>query len=191
MSGQMLKLKQASAVLQVEPKELQNLVQFGVVKPKRSEGRYYFDPSALLVAKVAFYLKESLGARTRLLSKLMDAFGASKERLKVENPTYVIFSCRMTSEEEPIKLGVPFRALEQQIEERMSRADLYRDLPRGRKRRGWKKEFLESLAEATKDIGEVSEEEILRTVRSYRRRQRAPEITLAAESQEPQAARSR
>ena len=34
-----LKLKQASAVLQIEPKELQNLVQFGVVKPRRSEGR--------------------------------------------------------------------------------------------------------------------------------------------------------
>jgi hypothetical protein len=29
-----LKLKQASAVLQIQPKELQNLVQFGVVKPK-------------------------------------------------------------------------------------------------------------------------------------------------------------
>ena len=46
----------------------------------------------------------------------------------------------------------------------MSRADLYKDLPRGKKRRGWKKEFLESLTEAAKDIGEVSEEEILRTV---------------------------
>jgi hypothetical protein len=32
MQKQRLKLKQASAVLQIEPKELQNLVQFGVVK---------------------------------------------------------------------------------------------------------------------------------------------------------------
>jgi hypothetical protein len=38
MQKQRLKLKQASAVLQIEPKELQNLVQFGVVKPKRFEG---------------------------------------------------------------------------------------------------------------------------------------------------------
>ena len=30
-----LKLKQASAVLGVPPKELQNLVQFGVLRPKR------------------------------------------------------------------------------------------------------------------------------------------------------------
>jgi len=50
-----LKLKQATAILQIQPKELQNLVQFGVVKPKRSEGTYFFDMNTLLVAKVAFY----------------------------------------------------------------------------------------------------------------------------------------
>ena len=139
MSERMLKLKQASAVLQVEPKELQNLVQFRVVKPKRSEGTYYFDPSTLLVAKVAFYLKESLGTSTSVLSRLMDAFSASEAKLKAENPSYVIFQCRLSSEEEPIKLGVPFRAFEQQIEERMTLADLYLDIPRCRKLRGWKK----------------------------------------------------
>jgi hypothetical protein len=64
----------------------------------------------------------------------------------------------------------------------MIRADLYRDLPRGRKRRGWKKEFLESLTEVAKEIGEVSEEEILQTVRAHRKERRAPEITAAAES---------
>ena len=133
------------------------------------------------MAKVAFYLKESLGTRTSVLSKLMDAFSESEERLKAENPSYVVFTCWLTPDEEPLKVGVPFRALEEQIEERMSRANLYRDLPRGRKRRGWKKEFLESLAEAAKEIGEVSEEEILRTVRSYRKERHAPEITVAAE----------
>lgn len=181
MSERMLKLKQASAVLEVEPKELQNLVQFGVVKPKRSAGTYYFDSSALLVAKVAIYLKDSLGTRTSVLAKLMEALSDSEQSLRAENPSYIIFTCRIAPEEDAIKLGVPFRALEEQIEERMSRADLYRDLPRGRKRRGWRKEFLESLAEAAKDIGDVSEEEILRTVRNYRKEQRAPEITVAAE----------
>jgi hypothetical protein len=177
----MLKLKQASAVLQVAPKELQNLVQFGVVKPKRVEGTYCFDLGTLLVAKVAFYLKESLGTRTSVLSKLMDTFNASKEKLKAENPSYIVFTCRIGRKNEPIKLGVPFRTLEEQIEEGMRRADLYKDLPRGRKRRGWKKEFLRSLAEAAKDIGEISKEEILRTVRGYRRERRTPEITVAAE----------
>jgi hypothetical protein len=51
-----------------------------------------------------------------------------------------------------------------------------------RKRRGWKKEFLESLTEAAKEIGEVSDEEILQTVRAYRKERRAPEITVVAES---------
>jgi hypothetical protein len=177
-----LKLKQASAVLHIQPKELQNLVQFGVVKPRRSEGTCFFDTNALMVAKVASYLKESLGTRTSVLSKLMKAFSASEEELKSENPKYVIFNCRLAAEEEPIKLGVPFRALGEQIEEQMRRADLYKDLPRGRKRRGWKKEYLESLTEAAKDIGEVSEEEILRAVRSYRKEKCAPEITIATES---------
>ncbi len=181
MPRQGLKLKQASAVLQIEPKELQNLVQFGVVKPRRLEGTYFFDSSALMVAKVAFYLKESLGTRTSVLSKLMEAFSASEGEFKSENPKYIIFNCWLPAEEEPIKLGVPFRALGEQIEERMNRADLYKDLPRGKKRRGWKKEFLESLTEAAKDIGEISDEDILRTVRSYRRERRAPEITVAAE----------
>jgi hypothetical protein len=182
MSTQGLKLKQASAVLQVQPKELQNLVQFGVVKPRRAAGTYFFDTNVLLAAKVALYLKDSLGTRTSVLSKLMAAFRASEEKFRTEAPNYVVFSCRFTEEEEPIKVGVPFRALEGQLQERMSWVDLYKDLPRGRKRRGWKKEFLESLTEAAKDIGEISEEEILRTVRTYRREKRAPEITVAAES---------
>ncbi len=181
MPRQGLKLKQASAVLQIQPKELQNLVQFGVVKPRRSEGTYFFDTNALMVAKVASYLKQSLGTRTSVLSRLMEAFSASEEEFQSKNPKYVIFSCRLTADEEPIKLGVPFRAFGEQIEKGITRTDLYRDLPPGKKRRGWKKEFLESLTEAAKDIGEVSEKEILRTVRTYRKERRAPEITVAAE----------
>jgi hypothetical protein len=184
--AQGLKLKQASAVLKIEPKELQNLVQFGVVKPRQSEGTYFFDTNTLLVAKVASYLKECLGTRTSVLSKLMEVFSASEEELKSENPKYIVFHCRLTAEEEPIQLGVPFRALGAQIEEGMRKADLYRDLPRGKKRRGWKKEFLSSLTEAARDMGEVSEEEILRTVHSYRKERRAPQITVTSQSQETQ-----
>lgn len=58
----------------------------------------------------------------------------------------------------------------------------YRDMPRGRKRVGWKKEFLEALSEAAKDIGEISEEEIQRTIRNYRVERRMPEITVAAKT---------
>lgn len=191
MTSRKLKLKQASAVLQIPSKELQNLVQFGVVKPLRSAGAYFFDARALMVAKVASYLKESLGTRTSVLSRLMEAFSASEEEFKSGNPRYIVFKCRLAPEEEPIKLGVPFRALGRQLESRMRRADLYQDLPRGRKRRGWKKEFLQSLTDAAKDIGDVSEREILRAVRSYRKEKRAPQITVAAENEETQTARRR
>jgi hypothetical protein len=148
---------------------------------QRSEGTYLFDMNTLLVAKVAFCLKESLGTRTSVLSKLMDVFLASEKEFKSENPKYIVFKCQLSAEEDPIKLGVPFRALGEQLQEQIARADLYRDLPRGRKRRGWKKEFLESLTEVARDVGEVSDEELLRTVRAYRKERRAPEITVVAE----------
>jgi hypothetical protein len=81
-------------------------------------------------------------------------------------------ACRLAVEHDPIKLGVAFRALGEQIEERMGGADHYRDVPRGKKRRVWKRKFLESLTEAAKDIREVSEEETLDRVRRYRKERR-------------------
>jgi len=176
-----LKLKQASAVLKVAPKELQNLVQFGVVKPRRVDGTYVFDKEALLAAKVAFRLKESLGTRANVVTRLIDVFRASEKGFRRKNPAYIVFTCRTSSEEEPIKLGVPFRSFDEQIEEGLSRAELYKDLPRGRKRAGWKKELLKTISEAAKDLGELSDEEIQRTIRSYREERRVPEITVAPE----------
>jgi hypothetical protein len=181
MANNKLKLKQASAVLQIEPKELQNLVQFGVVKPQLSDGTYYFDTKTLVAAKVAFRLKEYLGTRMSVLSKLMDAFLIFESKHPSEYPQYIIFKCQVTAGEDPIKLGVPVRTLGDEIKKRMRRASVYKDLPPGRKRRGWKKEFLQGLREAAEDMGGISEAEILREVRSYRRERRALEITVAAE----------
>lgn len=181
MATAALKLKQASAVLKVQPKDLQNLVQFGVVRPKRLEGTYVFDAKTLLTAKVAICLKESLGTKTNVLTRLMEAFHASEKKLKAARPRYVVFTCRFGGEEEPIKLGVPFRSLEEQIRQGIGRADLYKDMPRGRKRPGWKKEFVATLSGAAREMGELSEDEILRTIRTYKQERRTPEITVAAE----------
>ena len=63
MQNVKLKLKQASAVLGVSPKDLQNLVQFGVLRPAQRNRVCWFDTGLLLQAKVAFYLKDSLGFR--------------------------------------------------------------------------------------------------------------------------------
>ena len=181
MQTQELKLKQACAVLQMESKELQNLVQFGVVRPRRREGTYFFDANTLLTAKLASCLKEYLGTQTKVLSRLMKAFVESADELKLENPKYVVFTVRTSAQEDPLKLEVPFRALEDELQARLGRVDLYKDLPPGKKRRGWKKDFLSALAEAAKDMGEVSEEEILQTVGEYRRQRRVPEISVAAQ----------
>ena len=145
------------------------------------DGTYLFDREVLLTAKVALRLKESLGTRANVLTKLIDVFRASEKVLRRENPEYVVFTCRFSAAEEPIKLGVRTIGLASGTEQGMSRAELYRDMPRGPKRAGWKKEFLEALSEAAKDIGEISEEEIQRTIRSYREERRMPEITVAAE----------
>ena len=51
-----LKLKQASAVLGVAPKDLQNLVQFKVLRPTRRDSFYWFDNRLLLEAKVALFI---------------------------------------------------------------------------------------------------------------------------------------
>src|ERR1700736_5227694 len=97
MKAQSLKLKQASAVLQVRPKDLQNLVQFGVVKPKRGEGTYVFDGGTLLSAKFALYIKKYLGTPTRVLSKSIYVFSATKERFRLQSPNYVRFVYRLAS----------------------------------------------------------------------------------------------
>jgi hypothetical protein len=60
-----LKLKQASAVLGVPSKDLQNFVQSGVLRPRRVDGLCYFAWKALVTARVAVCLKDSLGTPTR------------------------------------------------------------------------------------------------------------------------------
>ena len=75
-----LKLKQASAVLGVAPKDLQNLVQFNVLRPARRDSFYWFDNRLLLEAKIALYLKESLGTSTEVLALFTRALSNLKDK---------------------------------------------------------------------------------------------------------------
>src|ERR1043166_8804917 len=79
MEAMELKLKQASAVLGVSPKDLQNLVQFKVLRPTRRDSFYWFDNRLLLEAKVALYLKESLGTSTEVLALFTRALSNLKD----------------------------------------------------------------------------------------------------------------
>jgi hypothetical protein len=97
------KLKQASAVLRLPPKELQNLVQCGVVKPRKLDDTYVFDEETLLTAKVAFNLKVSLGIRANVLVRLIDVFRTSEKRFRRKNAEYIVFNCQTSKDEEPIR----------------------------------------------------------------------------------------
>ena len=174
-----LKLKQASAVLETSPKELQNLVQFGVVHPRRRAGLFVFDADALYAAKVALFLKKALGTNTELLTAFTGALAARLGSLPEKQRDVLVFKSRPRPGGMAVEVKVPFRELAQQVEERLKLADLYRDLPRGRKRPGWKREFLATLEEAAQDLQGVPRDEVLRVVRQYRNEKKQhPEVTV-------------
>lgn len=183
MAGTELKLKQASAVLGVSPKTLQNFVQARVLKPRRLGNVYFFDSNTLLQAKVVLYLKASLGASTRYLSKFAEAvvdvpgFGSGM-------PDVVCLKSGMWKGEPPVKILIPLGNLANELTHRLPLAAAARDLPRGRKRPGWKREFRAALQEAARDLDGVSEGQILEAVRTYRKERSKPGLTVVAEAAE-------
>jgi hypothetical protein len=178
-----LKLKQASAVLGMPTKELQNLVQFGVVKPRRQRGLYLFDLACLYQAQVAGHLKLALGTPANKLTEFVEAFSEFLRRGKNEVPDVLVFRSSSKYWTRPVEVRLPFRQLRESLEARLQRVDVYRDLPRGRKRPNWKAEFLATLKEASQDIGDVSPQDVQRTIREYRTsKKEKPEITVVAEA---------
>jgi hypothetical protein len=174
-----LKLKQASAVLGVDPKDLQNLVQFKVLRPRRRKSVYWFDNRILLEAKVALYLKESLGASTEVLARFTRALSTSLLEEETAGLRYLWLSSRPASGREPIEVRIPLRNLTRELEGQLPRANVYRDLPRGRKRPGWKREFARGLEAAAQDLSGVTESAIRAAIRAHRAgKKRSPEITV-------------
>src|SRR5260370_37796931 len=80
---------------------------------------------------------------------------------------------------EPIEIRIPLRNLAQELELQLPRAAVHRDLPRGRKRPGWKREFARSLEAAARDLSGVTESRIMQAIRGYRaENKRVAEITV-------------
>ena len=182
MPTQELKLKQASAVLGVPPKDLQNFVQSGVLRPRRVGALYYFDRKALVSAKVALFLKDSLGASTRYLTQFTRAVATvpgfstgEAEAVRVQSGA---------RDEQPVSILIPLRELVAELDERLPLAEQARDLPRGRKRAGWKEELRAALQQGATDLEGVSQKDIAKAIRSYRRERRKPELTVVAEAVE-------
>jgi hypothetical protein len=185
---QAVRLKQASAVLGVPPKDLQNLVQLGVIRPARRKNVFWFDTNLLLRAKVAFYLKQSLGSSSEILARFTEALPQELSKFKSSSLTDICLRSRPASSTDAVEIRIPVRSLAEELEEQIPVALKYQDLPRGRKRAGWKKDFLRSLREAALDMGKVSEEQISKSIREYRAsRKKLPEITVIARSKKKSA----
>jgi len=182
MPNRELKLKQASAVLGVPPKDLQNFVQSGVLRPRRVGALYYFDRKTLVSAKVALFLKDSLGASTRYLTQFTRAVAkvpgfatGEAEAVRVQSGA---------RDEQPVSIVIPLRGLVAELDERLPLAEQARDLPRGRKRAGWKEELRAALQRGATDLQGVSQSDIAKTIKSYRRGRRKSELTVVAEAVE-------
>ncbi len=163
-----LKLKQASAVLGVVPKDLQNLVQFKVIRPLRRNGVYWFDRNLLLQAKAAFYLKKSLGSSTDLLGKFIAALSGYLNRSSLKNLTDVSLSSRPVVDGDAIEIKIPLRSLARELEKALAKTLIPDALRKGRARPGWKEDFLNVMHEVAVQMGDISEEEVIRTIEEYR-----------------------
>lgn len=180
MTTVQLKLKQASAVLGVSPKDLQNLVQFGIVRPAKRADIYWFDNKALLLAKVAFHVRDSLKSSTQYLARM--AREISRLDLTSSDWEALVIESRPAEGKAAVEVKVPLRELKQELQDRLPLAEIYRDVPRGRKRPGWKREFLATLQGMGKDIGNLSEQEIAARVRTHRsQKKRQPEMRVVAQ----------
>jgi hypothetical protein len=176
-----LKLKQASAVLGVPPKDLQNLVQLGVIRAAQRDNVCWFDTNLLLQAKVAFYLKEALGSSSDLLARFTEALAQDLGKLEIKDIRDISLRSRPLNGTDAVEIRIPIRSLAQELKSGLPLALAYGDLPKGRKRAGWKTEFLRNLQKVSADLGDVSEEQILRAVRKDRSgRKKPPEISIVA-----------
>ncbi|MBV8706789.1 MAG: hypothetical protein JO182_13110 [Acidobacteriaceae bacterium] len=178
-----LKLKQASAVLGVTAKDLQNLVQLKVIQPPRRNSAYRFDRKLLLKAKVAFYLKHSLGSSSDLLARFTETVFRDFGKAEVSEFRNVRIHSTPFSGKEPVEVKIPVRSLAKELEEQLPRATLSPDLPKGRKDPKWKATFLKTLEKAAADLGEISEQQISQEIARYRKsRKKLPEITVVGAS---------
>lgn len=175
-----LKLKQASVVLDVMPKELQNLVQFKVVRPVRRGRIYWFDHDALLQAKCAIYLRQALGASTKYLTAFIRALALSPAW--AGSPATIRVESRPRPGQAPIAVIVPVGRLRQEVEARLPLVAIVKDLPPGRRRPGWKAAFLRSLRDAARDLPTLTDAQITNLVRDHRRARARPEIAVAAKT---------
>jgi hypothetical protein len=135
-------------------------------------------------------LKQSIGASTEYLVfftralNRWEGLATAQEDIELE--------AKSGSGEPPLKFLIPLAALARELRDRLPLASVARDLPRGRKRPGWKMEFQQALQEAAVDLGELSEADILAALREHKRPTRMrPAISVVTQSESSTSARHR
>ncbi len=180
-----LKLKEASFILGVSPKDLQNLVQFGVLRPRRLDRFFVFDSTTLLQAKVAFYLKESLGTSVPLLARFIKEIFRDMPVSKRGQARNISILSRPLRGTRPVRIEVPVQALAAELKAQIPATELQRNRSKANKRSRWKDEISRTFMEAAEDLKGVTEQEILDEIKRYRsERKKSPEITVVASPKE-------
>jgi hypothetical protein len=123
------KLKQASAILGLPKKELQNFVQFGVVRPQRRGGLYLFDIQSLYEAEISAALKTALGMSTPRLAQFIRAFSRSV-RPRRGNRKGVIFRVRSSGRNINVEVAVRVARLDLKIKQAVGLVHLAADRSR-------------------------------------------------------------
>jgi hypothetical protein len=78
-----------------------------------------------------------------------------------------------------VEVRIPLASLARELTEQLPRAEVYPDLPRGRRRPGWRRELARRLESASRDLSGITESEITKVIRAYRvEKKRMPEITV-------------
>jgi hypothetical protein len=173
------KLKQASAILGVSSKDLQNLVQLKVIHPARRDNLYWFDNRLLLEAKVAFYLKESLGSSSELVSMFTQILSRSLGKGDPKKRRFVSLRSRPASGTQSIEIKIPIGNLARELEEQFPRAAMRPDLARGRRRAGWRAEMTHTFEDAARQLGDFSINQVNDAIKQHRGLRKAlPEVTI-------------
>ncbi len=169
------KLKDACAVLGISAKELQNLVQLRVVEPERRGKLCVFDGRRLMQARVALYLRETLGMSSEVMARFVRAL---PDGLRGGARTGVRFRSSAAGEVRALEVSIPVGALALEVEMGIRRVEQESNGPRGRARAGWRAEMMRALGDAGRELGAVSTEQARQAARSERKRRALPEVTL-------------
>lgn len=175
------KLKEASVILGVSPKDLQNLVQFGVIQPPRQNRFFVFDSATLLKAKVAFYLKESLGTSVQLLARFTTEIFKDGSLWRPDQPAIISIFSRPLGGKEPVRIDIPMRELVSELKTRIPVVKSTGGRAKSGEHTQWKEKITGTFEAAATDLKGITEKEILNEIKRFRaERKKSPEITVVA-----------